>query len=581
MKWTLITTLLPFAATLATAAAGPGLANLTYPQSALFKSLYTFHPVSTADPSNKKGMNAVAMHKGYLFSIYAEDSGSPGGGIAFYDISDPRNVKLIHSQDVPDLRESHGFGFHSYGGKDYAALQSIYGVHIWDFTDVTKPVLVKDFRIEGVSASDYDEGAWWVHWQAPYIFVARGMHGFSIVDASDPANPKLVDIMVDGEPRPRFPISKTGGFKLGPIFPVGNLLVATNMGTDNNPGFSTIDISDPTNPRLLDADNSTSCYSTFFNGNRLYCAGASSDAGLLVVHDMSDPTDIRKVGQSLRAGGRGEYVSVQDGYAHMGVEDKYAKIDLNDFRIVDNSFQFEGQEGFANVLGNLVLVTDDHSIGSDLVPHQAEPDRNPPKVNMVSPKEGAVNQKLTSRIGLTFTDQIDVQSLGITTFIIRPYGGSALPGRYSSQTNIVNFTPMLPLAANTTYEVVVPSGGIKDYAGNPTGEQFLARFSTGAAINAPPLGIRDRLLPAAFEAMAGHEGFTFRIPKGNPGASSTLTLSNPQGVIFRTLAFRGEGHEQTLKWDGLTVGSGKVQPGLVIATLRSGSTVSSRSLILP
>lgn len=175
-------------------------------------------------------------------------------------------MKLVHAQDVPDLREAHGFGFHSHGGKDYAALQSIYGVHIWDFTDVTKPILVKDFRIPGVSASDYDYGAWWVNRQAPYIFVARGQDGFSIVNAADPANPKLV----------------------------GNLMVVSNMGTGDNPGYSTLDISDPANPRLLDTDNSTACYSTFFNGNRLYCAGADAVAGRLVVHDMGNPADIRK-----------------------------------------------------------------------------------------------------------------------------------------------------------------------------------------------------------------------------------------------------------------------------------------------
>ena len=147
-------------ALLSMAAVGPGLPNLTYDKSSVFKGLYTFHPASKSDAGNAKGMNAVAMHKGYLFSINGEDSWQHGGGIAFYDISDPRNAKTIHTQDVNDLRESHGFGFHSHNGKDYAEIQSIYGVHIWDFTDVTKPALVKDFRIPGVSGSDYDTGAW-------------------------------------------------------------------------------------------------------------------------------------------------------------------------------------------------------------------------------------------------------------------------------------------------------------------------------------------------------------------------------------------------------------------------------------
>ena len=275
-----------------------------------------------------------------------------------------------------------------------------------------------------------------------------------MLDATDPANPKQLDIMVDGLAKKSFPIAKTGGFKLGPLFVVGNLLVATNMGTGNNP-----------------------CYSTFFNGNRLSCAGADEVSGLLAVHDLSDPSNIVKLGQSAKAGGKGEYVSVQDGFAHMGVEDRYAKIDLKDYRIVDNSFQFQGQEGFANVLGNLMLVTDDHSIGSTLIPHMAEPDRNPPVVNMVNPE-----------------------------------GGEALSGRYSSQTNIVNFSPDKPLEANNTYAVVVPAGGTKDYAGNPTGDPFLSRFSTGAAINLVKGG--RRAASASFRIRADAGGLAFHIPGG-------------------------------------------------------------------
>src|SRR5690606_3862046 len=64
---------------------GPGLPNLTYTNSELYRTLSTFHPVSSVNPSDGKGMNSVAMHKGYLFFIYGEDSGRPGGGISFYD----------------------------------------------------------------------------------------------------------------------------------------------------------------------------------------------------------------------------------------------------------------------------------------------------------------------------------------------------------------------------------------------------------------------------------------------------------------------------------------------------------------
>jgi Bacterial Ig-like domain len=44
----------------------------------------------------------------------------------------------------------------------------------------------------------------------------------------------------------------------------------------------------------------------------------------------------------------------------------------------------------------------------------------------------------------------------------------------------VNFQPTSPLQPNTTYEIVVRAGGIRDYSGNTVPETFRSRFSTGA-----------------------------------------------------------------------------------------------------
>src|SRR6185503_10956020 len=92
---------------------GPGISNLAWKQTDLFKPLYTFHSVSAAGAA-PKGLNHVAMVNGYLFLPYGEDSGAPGGGISFWDVSDPRAPKLVYSQDENDLREAHGYGFHQY-----------------------------------------------------------------------------------------------------------------------------------------------------------------------------------------------------------------------------------------------------------------------------------------------------------------------------------------------------------------------------------------------------------------------------------------------------------------------------------
>lgn len=564
---------------------GPGLGNVAYTQAQLFKSLYTFHPASVRNPSNEKGMNVASMCKGYLLFGYGEDSGNPGGGFAFYDVSNPSAPKLVKAIDVDDLRESHAHGFHSYGGKDYFAAQSIYGVHIYDVTDVRNPVLVKDVRIPGVFADDYDHASWWLNWQAPYLYVSRGVDGFSVVNTSNLADAKVMPVLVDGQPKGSFPISKTGNFQIGPLFVVGNLLVLTNNRVGDGRGISTVDISDPSSPKLLSANTqSPGCYSMFFNGGQVFCVD-----GKVSVWDLA-ASSIKRIGESGQAGAGGEYVSVQDGFIHMGAEDRYAKIDKSSLMVVNNDFRLggEAQEGFANPMGNLVLVTDDHGIGSSFVPHQAEPDRAAPIVNFVSPRDGAVSQALSSRVGVTFTDQIDVHSIDSASFIVRPAGGKALKGRYSSQTNIVNFSPDLPLAANTTYELVIPAGGIKDYVGNATDKAFTSRFSTGAiaSVRAAARAQGPRL-GFASESGPGSHGRIFRIMSGGNGigngntARADMTISDLNGGRIRRIEFTlSLGGPTLVAWDGLTDGGRPLRPGVYSAMLRCGSSRAGIRMVM-
>ena len=152
---------------------------------------------------------------------------------------------------------------------------------------------------------------------------------------------------------------------------------------------------------------------------------------------------------------------------------------------------------YPSVFGNLVVgASEDHYQGVFIIPHQAEPDNTPPEVNMVVPADGETNQAVTSRVGLTFTDGIDATSVTTETFIVRKSGGSALPGKYSFYKSIVNFSPDEPLEQNASYEVVVPAGGVTDYMGNATTEQFVSAFGTGDAVAVRPdvgrIGVSSR-----------------------------------------------------------------------------------------
>src|SRR6185295_2062938 len=177
------------------------------------------------------------------------------------------------------------------------------------------------------------------------------------------------------------------------VFAVGNLLVTMSM---DRAGILTYDISDPANPRLLaNSNGSGGQYSGIVNGDRLITAGTDNK---LRVYNISNPGTITQLVASPDVGAKGGYVSIQDGFAHAGFSTKYAKINLSTGAIAGTgSSGISGRdEDFGTVLGNLVMVGDDHAVGSALMPHQTAPDTTGPSVNMVSPKNNSTNQAVKS-----------------------------------------------------------------------------------------------------------------------------------------------------------------------------------------
>ena len=91
-------------------------------------------------------------------------------------------------------------------------------------------------------------------------------NGLYIVDARDPANPVHLK---------RIPTTQTGGFRIGPVHAIGNLLFLSSMDAQ---GASVMDISDPLNPQLLSVlsptNSGTGAYASMVNGNRMVFADA-------------------------------------------------------------------------------------------------------------------------------------------------------------------------------------------------------------------------------------------------------------------------------------------------------------------
>ena len=484
---------------------GPGLGNLTYTEEELFQPIaYVDHDNGIPTSANALrfikplATNMAYLHNGWFFTLFASDSGFTGGGLLFYDVSDPRSPVLLNRVfqlfadgrdevaidgldpyhfDGPtgQFREAHAIGFTTIGHADYAMFHTALGVQIWDLSDAMDPFPVGALDLPGVYTGDYNDVAWQLSWQGRVAYISSSERGIFIVDTEDPTNPFLAD---RGDLPNPVPTGELGGFRIGPIFAVGNQLVVSSM--DTKGGYAVLDISDPVNPTLLSAmtQGFDKFYSTCFSGNRIYGSVRGSGAAM-TVHDVSDPFVIDLVNDELVIDEQ-LYCGTQDHFVFQGNEHDFAKIDVsnpNEYTVVGTGDlkRPNADHGQMSPYGNLLFVGNDHGTGSAFIPHQLEPDTTPPVVTMVSPEDGAVHVAATSRVGLTFSDAIDNLSVSTDSIELRPVDGDVVPGRFALQGQIVNFAPDAPLASGV-YEVRIMAGGVTDWAGNPIEEAFTSTF---------------------------------------------------------------------------------------------------------
>ncbi len=496
-------------------AAGPGLGNLTYTAAELFKPISWVKNETSCGANNGDipctypgrkayGTNVTLMVNGYFLVMFAPDSGQSTGGFLLYDVSNPRSLKLVKKIYEPtgrtaEFREPHAIGTAVIGGRQYVVIPSTKGVEFWDFTDINDIRQVKKLSLPSVNGGDYNNVTWQLWWQAPYLYVASSDEGVYIVDARDPANAVLADRR-NGRPNP-VPTGELGGFRIGPIFTMGNHMVVTSM--EASSGLAALDISDPLNPRLLDAIGSVPFYyATCFDGKKLYGSARGSGARMFG-YDLSNPGQFVAEDNRLVVDDQ-LYCNMQDQYVFQGAQERIHKIDvsnaMNHVEVGRGGLFPEGSDdahhsdhGQVTPMGNLVYVGNDHGSGSGFIVHSRNPDRTAPVVREVSPRTGAAKQAVTSRIGLALSDNILPESVSSSSFIVRPVGGSTVAGTYSVQLGIVNFAPSAPLQPNTTYEVIATQGGMKDYVGNAIAAEFRTTFTTSAngaldsAVNSWPL----------------------------------------------------------------------------------------------
>ncbi|MGB0743245.1 MAG: Ig-like domain-containing protein, partial [Opitutales bacterium] len=273
--------------------------------------------------------------------------------------------------------------------------------------------------------------------------------------------------------------------------PVGNILLIAKIRSGER-AIASYDISDPGNPILLDVmrdadprwrDTAAGAYEGAVY-NQYLIVPQSRLGGNISFVDYSEPGNLRMHHIIKGTAGAQRYVQFQDHRMFAGTE----VIDLTHLEggITPTEHTFPGHKGeYMLPLGNIVICAENSEQGSAnlgaIYAFQAEPDVRPPSVTYHVPAAGAVDQLVTSRIGLLVHETLDTTTLNHSTFKVFPVSDlseTSIDGTIVvSDKDILTFTPMENLQYDTTYRVVAE--GFTDIVGNPI-ERYSFDFTTAS-----------------------------------------------------------------------------------------------------
>ncbi len=433
--------------------------------------------------------NLVQMFDGYLVMPFSPETG--GGGMAFFDFSDPCDPQLVGTAASNEIRESHTIGFAPVDDHWYAVTASISaplvglegGIMFWDVTDPANPTPGATLYLPGFSyfGDAYSRVTLSTFWQYPYVYVGGADNGVYIVDASDPTDPQLVG---------------TYGFdpviRVGQVQAIGTLLVVSAA---EGPSTALLDISNPESPQPIaggrfeardPSDTAREPYFSNVSGGHIFYP-IKDGAGGLLVYDIHDPTNPTLAGWS-ETGNSGGYVFVKDDMAFQGESSEAVIYDVSDLDAIEQvaTLELEGDLDTASPIGNVVVLSVDDEAApneaSAVVPVATEVDTAPPEVNWVWPPDGSDSLFLTARFGVTFSEFVEPRSVFAGSVRLYETGTdpdtTRVDGYATAQEVIVNFVPAEPLKPGTSYTLDIPAGGVVDHNGNAIAETFTATFVT-------------------------------------------------------------------------------------------------------
>ena len=345
---------------------------------------------------------------------------------------------------------------------------------------------------------------------------------------------------------------------------------------DGNPG------NDPPSPPILDVlttGGPGGYWPELWSGDgKLYVVFPYRDNGNGIrVVDASDPSNLRFVADVPLPGAEAMYMQFQDEYGFTGdhkvdMRTLTSVLDLHGATVPQTTSGDIGVDTsqFALPIGNLLVTggVGEHQ-GMAIWAHQAAADTRGPAVTWHVPQAGRANYPVGAPISLLIHETLDTRTIvNGTNFIVRPLAGSAIAGQLTfAFDDVLTFVPSAPLATNTTYEVLIPAGGIKDAVGNGI-EGYAFTFSTGATVggNLPPQVT----------------SFTASAYPAAPGASVTLaaTASDPNGDALSYRFDFGDGSPKTAWSATSSVAASWAAAGHYRATVQvrdAGGLIASRT----
>lgn len=400
-----------------------------------------------------------------------------------WDVSTPEapvRLSELVSAHARGEAESHQVAFARFeDGSIHAATISGRGVDLWDVTDPARPVLDSTLELPGIAYGDFTAAVWGLAWQGHHLFVGGTNTGVHVIDTTDARQPRVLR---------RIGNAALGGVSAGPLFALGNLLVVTTP--KENAGLATVDIGVPEEPVLLDAriEPDDSYIGAFFGTQaRLLSPFRSYEV-------LADPTNITLVGSVDTP--PTEYVSFADDHAFVGSLRRTAggvtgvlEYALGSGGALTEVHHFRGRDllsddQFSLALGNLLVIADDErGYGAYLTVRQPARDTTGPRVIAVEPRDGARGLPLSTRIGISLSDQVELASATPTAVTLTPAGGAPVRGRFGASGTVLGFSPSAPLLPDTTYtlRIAAGAGSLTDPVGNGVTAEWSSTFTTGPA----------------------------------------------------------------------------------------------------